>query len=48
MPGVDASAVGQRARLDVAGLARVAEGRVVGVRAIRDRFGTAAALARQP
>jgi predicted ester cyclase len=41
LPGVDASRVGQHARLDCVGLAHVKDGRVASVRAISDRLGTA-------
>jgi ketosteroid isomerase-like protein len=41
LPGVDASRKGETTRLDCAGLARVAGGRVQSVRVVTDRLGTA-------
>jgi len=41
LPGVGAAREGETARLDCAGLARVSNGRVQGVRVITDRMGTA-------
>lgn len=46
LPGVDAARRGAAARLDCAGLARVADGHVASVRAITDRLGTARQLGR--
>jgi len=47
LPGVAESRVGARARLDCAGLARVEQGRVVAVRVVSDRMGTARVLGQE-
>jgi len=47
LPGIADSRLGDPARLDCVGLARVVEGRVSAVRAITDRMGTARVLLRE-
>lgn len=47
LPGVSDARLGASVRLDCAGLARVAGGRVRAVRAVTDRMGTARALLRE-
>ena len=48
LPGVDDARRGRTARLDCAGLARVADGRVESARVISDRMGTARVLLQEP
>lgn len=47
LPGIGADREGERARLDCAGLARVADGRVQSVRVVTDRMGTARVMLQQ-